>query len=119
MSSIELPFEDSIRERANKLTVGQLAWMATGSAIGVGVLIALIGLTIDLNRNQVIIVVAGCLLFAFLGTAHAFFRAMLLSATKKGGKPTDAMTYPLFPALLILVAMAVSIFISVYVHYAG
>ena len=118
MSNSELTLQDRIRERTDEMTVGQLAGLATGSAVTLGVLLALVGLALDLNRNEVIVLVSGLALVAFVGMSHAFFRAMFLGAKREeGGTPADAMTYPLFPALLVLVAIAVGIFISIYVYF--
>lgn len=117
MSEHESTTGGRVQELASGFSPGQQAGVATAASLVTGGLLAALGLALDLTRDEVIVAVAGLGLLVLVGVVHAFFRAMLLSAEESEGDPFTALTYPLFPVLFLFLAVAVGLFVGVYMRY--
>ena len=92
----------------------QLAAVATFGALLTGAVFSIIGLQLNVNRYQAAVGIAALLLFILIATVFAIMRAMVLSATKDGGNPLDALTNPIFVALFLMVSISVIVFVGIY-----
>lgn len=119
MSEEEATPSDRLQELSGGFSIGQQAAVATAGAVLTGALLAVVGLVLDLGRNQVLVALACLVLLVLVAVVYAFFRAMMLSADESDGDPLVALTYPLFPALYLLLAIAVGLFIGLYLEFAA
>lgn len=117
MSEHESSTGDRVQEVTDGFTPTQQAVLATAAAVVSGALLAVFGLALDVGSGQVIGLVASLTLVVLVGMVYAFFRAMLVSAAEHDGEPLDALHYPLFPALFLLLAVGVAVVIGVFMEY--
>jgi len=118
MSEEEVTPRTQLGNIAGGFSVGQQAAVATAGAVLTGALFAIVGIVLHLSRGQVTVVVAALGLLVLVGVVYALFRAMMLSAVEEEGDPIAALTYPLFPVLFLVLALAVGLFIGVYVSHS-
>lgn len=119
MSEEEAAPGDRLQELSGGFSVGQQAAVATAGAVVTGALLAVVGLVLNLSRNQVAVALAALVLVVLIAVVYALFRAMMLSADESDGDPLVALTYPLFPALYLLLAIAVGLFVGLYLEFAA
>lgn len=119
MAETESSTGDRVQEVADGFTPAQQAGLATAAAVVTGALLAVFGLALELGDGQAIVVVSTLALLILVGLVYAFFRAMLVSAEEHDGDPLQALTYPLFPALFLFLAVLVAAFIGVFLRYVG
>jgi hypothetical protein len=119
MSEEEATPRDRLQELSGGFSIGQQAAVATAGAVLTGALLAVIGLVLDLGRDQVLVGLAALGLLVLIAVVYAFFRAMMVSAEESDGDPLVALTYPLFPALYLFLAIAVGLFVGFYLDYVA
>lgn len=119
MSNEDSTTGDRAQKVAEGFTPAQQASLATAAAAVTGALLAVFGLALGIETGQVVVVVGLLGLLTVIGLVYAFFRAMLVTATERDGDPMAALTYPLFPALFLLLAVGTAVFIGVFLRYVG
>lgn len=100
------------------LSVEQQAVAVTAGSTALGFVFAAAGLAIGLTRTDVVVILAGVAVVLFMAGVFAVFRAMLTVARREDGTPLAALSHPLFGVLFVLTAIAVSLFVGVYVGFA-
>lgn len=119
MSEHESSTGEEVQNVAGGFTPGQQAGLATAAAATTGALLAVFGLALDVESGQVMVLVGLLGLVTVTGLVYGFFRAMLTTAAEHEGDPLAAVTYPLFPALFMLLAVTVAVAIGVFLGQAG
>lgn len=119
MSEHEPSSSDRVQEVAAGFTPTQQAGLATAAAFVTGSLLAVFGLALDVGSGAALVLVGLLGLLVVTGVVYAFFRAMLVAAAEHDGDPMAAVSYPLFPALFLLLAVVVAAFIAVFLGQVG
>lgn len=119
MSEHESSTGERVQDVAGGFTPTQQAGLATAAAVVTGALLAVFGLALDVGSGQVRVLVGLLALLVVTGVIYAFFRAMLVAADEYDGDPMAALTYPLFPALFLLLAVVVAGFIGLFLGAVG
>lgn len=119
MAEHERSTGDRVQNVADGFTPAQQAGLATAAAVVTGALLAVFGLALNVGSGQVRVLVGLLGLLVVTGVIYAFFRAMLMAAMEYDGDPMAALTYPLFPALFLLLAVVVAAFIGAFLNAVG
>ena len=107
----------SPQNRFQQLSTHQQAAIATSGSIATGGVFTAIGLWADLTMDDVVVVVAAAAVLGLIVGMYGVFRAIFTSAKKEDGDPIVALTHPLFLGLFLALALGVSLFAGVYVHF--
>ena len=102
----------SLAGRAKPTIAERQALVAVAGSIGVGVIMAVIGVALDLTIRDVKVVLAlGGLLGLLIGV-FVLFRAMLSAAERNDESVKSALTHPLFMFLFAVLATGTALFIG-------
>ncbi len=102
----------SLAGRAKPALAERQALVAVAGSVGIGVIMAVVGVALDLTVRDVKVVLALGGLFGLLIGVFVLFRAMLSAAERNDEPVKSAVTHPLFMFLFVLLATGTALFIG-------